>query len=130
MPTLMGLAGLGERIPESVQGTNYEDYFRDSASSPEPGSRSALYIHTHARGLLSKRHTLVLREDDLSGSLSEAYFFDNLKDPYQLRKLSLDDHPETAASLLQTLAGKLRQSDDSWYREHRHGNIIPYSTDA
>ncbi len=128
MPTLMGLAGLGKQIPESVQGTNYEHRFRDPTAFLPLESGSALYLHIHARGLLSKRHTLVLWEDPSSGSLVETYIFDNLNDPYQMNKLPLDRDPGTTAVLLRTLADKLRQSDDPWYRERRHSNLIPYGS--
>ena len=100
MPTLIGLSGLGDKIPGSVQGENYADYLlTGNHSSPLP--QSALYIRNldgdkdengkvtnyfpETRGVKTADYTLALSIDRESKSLKQTYFFHDAEDPYQLK---------------------------------------------
>ncbi len=142
MPTLIGLSGLGDKIPSSVQGENYADYLlTGNPSSPLP--QSALYIRNldgdkdengkvtnyfpEIRGVKTADYTLALSIDRKSKSLKQTYFYHDAKDPYQLNNLSLTDYPEEAAFLLEQLAQLLEKVEDPWYEEKILQEIVPYN---
>lgn len=127
MPTLMGLCGLGDRIPSTVQGRDLARLFLDPDSGGIPPPDSSLYLHVRGRGILSKAHTLVLMETGDGRALAESFFYDNLSDPYQLNKVPLEDNPAVARDLLKDLARKLQDSNDPWYQERKHSGLIPYA---
>lgn len=142
MPTLLGLSGLEEDIPEEVQGTNFANWLRSEDSNmnlPE----SALYIRNtngdkdehgmiisyfpETRGIRTSEFTLAITIEKESQELKEVLFFHDDKDPYQLNNLQLDDYPETKAWLLKELAQQLKVVDDPWYREKVLSEMIPYN---
>ena len=94
MPTLLGLAGLGDRIPTAVQGTDYSALLLGRPGPPRP--RSALYLDLEnedpaggKRGVRTHRHTFVrIREE---GRPEVVILHDNLEDPYQLRNVAAEN---------------------------------------
>lgn len=140
MPTLLGLAGLADRIPESVEGRDFSAILRQDAEQPER-PRSALYLRNldgerdaeglvrgffpEARGVKTATHTLELCIDR-DGSLKRTLLYDDVQDPYQLRNLDPADCPELFAALCRELATLLRENDDVWYRRRMLAEWLPY----
>ncbi len=141
MPTLLGLSGLGQRIPRDVQGSNFADYLltgKNASFLP----KSALYIRNldgekdengkvisyfpETRGVKTDRYTLALTIHKETKKLKEVYFFDNLTDPYQLYNLKMDDYPLVKEQLLNELAEQLKKAGDPWYEEKILAEIIHY----
>jgi len=141
MPTLLGLCGLSDKIPQQVQGYNFAEYLTTGKSSlalPE----SALYIRNmngekdmngkvntyfpESRGVKTSEYTLSLSIDRKSKRLKQVLFFHDEADPYQLHNLSLDDYPTQKISLLKELALLLKKAEDPWYNERILADMIPY----
>lgn len=131
MPTLLGLAGLADRIPESVQGRDLSPILLENGKECEAPA-ATLYIRnldgekdadgiTHgffpaARGVKTDRYSMeiAIRRD---GTLDRVLIFDNINDPYQMKNLPYEDNPELFRSLCGALREKLAESDDIWHRE-------------
>ncbi|MDD2328200.1 MAG: sulfatase [bacterium] len=141
MPTLLGLCGLSEAIPQEVQGRNFADYLltgKSEISLPQ----SALYIRNmdgekdengkvityfpETRGVKTERFTLALTINKETKELKKTYFFDNRTDPYQLNNLPPDSYPAEMKMLLTELGQKLKNIDDPWYQEQILSDMIPY----
>lgn len=131
MPTLLGLSGLGDRIPESVQGHDLSPVLLENGKDcarPE----AALYIRNldgekgpdgivhgffpQARGIRTGRYSMEV-SIDRDTTISQVLIFDNIKDPYQMTPISCEDNPELFRTLCGILEEKLMESDDIWYRE-------------
>ena len=142
MPTLLGLAGLGERVPASVEGRDYSAVLRQDAVQPER-PRAALYMRNldggrdadglvrgffaQARGVKTATHTMELRIGR-DGTLERVLMFDDTADPYQLHNLAPEEHPALFAALCRELAVLLRDNDDVWFREGVLSDVVPYDT--
>ena len=140
MPTLLGLAGLGGRIPASVEGRDYSALLTGAGEQPER-PRAALYMRNlngrrdadglvhgffpEARGVKTARHTMELTVDR-RGRLQRVLLFDDLRDPYQLHGIAPEEEPELYASLCRELAALLRANDDVWFRERYLAELLPY----
>lgn len=141
MPTLLGLSGLSDIIPQNVQGRNFANYLitgHDADGLPE----SVLYIRNmdgekdengkvttyfpESRGVKTADYTLSLTIDRKSRELKQVLFFHDATDPYQLHNLTLDEYPEQKTYLLEELAQLLKIADDPWYKELILSNLIPY----
>lgn len=141
MPTLLGLCGLSDAIPQEVQGHNFADYLL-TGQTTEPLPESALYIRNidgmkdkngqvttyfpESRGVKTDKFTLSLTIDRETKRLKEILLFDDAADPYQLDNLSLDDHPAQKRELLKELALLLQKAEDPWYNERILADMIPY----
>lgn len=141
MPTLLGMAGLADRIPAEVEGRDYSGRFLGT-SSYAPLRDGALYIRNGdgdrdslgnvtsyfpvARGIKTDRYTLALTIDKKTGKLKSSLFFDDVADPYQLRNIPLDEQPATVADLCARMVDLLREADDPWYRQRILADMIPY----
>lgn len=139
MPTLLGLAGLADRIPQSVEGVDLSPALRGESGALRP--QSALYMRNlngergadnlvhgffaEARGLKTARYTFEL-DIDRSGALTRMLLFDDLTDPYQMQPLSEGENSELVAELCRELGRLLRETDDVWYRERVLADRIPY----
>lgn len=140
MPTLLGLAGLGNKIPSTVQGHDYSSLFLDkNAEMKRPAA--ALYIQNingeqgenglvenyfpSARGIKTHQYTLAFyinKEHELVNTL----FFDDKSDPYEMQKLSASDRPEAYKQLCSLLGKMLQDIDDPWAKQRILDNIINY----
>ncbi len=115
MPTLLGLMGLADRIPNGVEGTDYAGVLLDSVGD-RPSS--ALYLDVDPtwpeggkRGLRTARYTfVVIREKD---GEEETLLFDNEQDPWQLRNVA-DQAPAVVEQLTAELNDWLRRTNDPW----------------
>lgn len=102
MPTVLGLCGLGDRLPSEVQGRNFAPlFFDEKAEIVRPAG--ALYIQNldgekdkdglvqsyfpSSRGIKTARYTLALYIDRETKQLKKSLLFDDVNDPYQLNNL-------------------------------------------
>ena len=141
MPTLLGLAGLADAIPATVQGRNYAPlFFDEKADIVRP--TGALYIQNmdgekdaegkvqtyfpSARGFKSAKYTLALYIDRKDHKLTGSLLFDDENDPYQLNNLPLEEHPEVVKELCAEMGKVLKEIEDPWYLEGILKDMIPY----
>ena len=131
MPTLLGLAGLESRIPDTAEGHDLSPIFLEDGRECTPPS-ATLYMRNldgekapdgtvsgffpEARGVRTDRYTMEISVNrDMT--LKRVLIFDNLNDPYQLENIPYKDNPELFRSLCGALREKLAESDDIWHRE-------------
>ncbi len=130
MPTLLGLAGLGPRIPESVEGMDLSHAAQGrSGSEPE----AALLMNTGAcaawedghewRGLRDKRFTYaVFRGGGPRNLPRKEVLYDHVADPYEMKDLSGNaDYQEPLQKYRDMLKAKMADLNDTfpastWYR--------------
>lgn len=141
MPTLLGLAGLSDSIPEGLHGRNYAPLFYDAKAAVVRPS-GALYIQNldgekdaeglvrgyfpSSRGFKSSRYTLALYIDRKDQKLVKSVLYDDEKDPYQLNNLPLDENQEIVKQLCAEMGRVLKEIDDPWYKERILSDLIPY----
>lgn len=141
MPTLLGLCGLGNAIPQEVQGRNFAPLFLDEkADIVRP--TGALYIQNvdgekdanglvktyfpSSRGIKTARYTLALYIDRKTKQLKNSLLFDDEKDPYQLHNLPLEENREVVMQLCREMGAMLKEIDDPWWKERILSERIPY----
>ena len=131
MPTMLTLAGLGDKIPETAEGRNLAPVILENGEDCDIPD-AALYIRNldgpadkngivhgifpEARGIKTDRYTMeisITRDRELARVL----IFDDWNDPYQMHCLSFSEHPELFSSLCGILDRKLEEADDIWHRE-------------
>lgn len=125
MPTLLGLAGMEQRIPATVQGNNYSEVLKtpDFPADKKPGS--ALFINPNSRGVYTGDYMLLVEE--AGGFPKEIYCYNNLTDPYQLRKVALEElDQKTGVRLLKELSVLLKNTNDRWYQERICSDLLFY----
>lgn len=141
MPTLLGLTGLGELIPPTVQGRDLSPFFFDENGETDSPS-GVLYLQNIdgdkdaqgwvrgyiplARGWKTHRYTLALRIDRRDCNLIKSLLFDDLQDPYQQINLPLSEHPEIVKELCRQMGQKLKEIEDPWYTEKVLSDLIVY----
>ncbi|UXX81295.1 sulfatase [Reichenbachiella carrageenanivorans] len=133
LPTTMGLAGLNKQIPKGIEGYDFSDYLENPAKSKVKKPEAVLVMLGNARGVLSDRYTLCLRENKKAWAkkqgtdLAESFMYDNVEDPYQLNKIPLDQKPTESKALLKILAEELKRTNDPWYQKKKYSEVIPYN---
>jgi arylsulfatase A-like enzyme len=123
MPTVLGLLGLRDRIPETVEGKNFAPEILTGDWSTRPKPRSALFLgfRNRIKGLRTDRYSFQIDDDGTQ------VLFDNETDPYQLTERTLSDIPKADADfILSELANWLQTSQDPWYIDRRFADLIPY----
>lgn len=122
MPTLLGLMGLQDQTPKTVEGFNYAQGItkNDYASQAKP--KSALYISANRdKGLRTDQYTYYVPTKEAP------YVFDNAADPYQLNPLPVDQIPsQDKAFLQQELGNWLATSQDHWFDDRTRQDAITY----
>ena len=113
MPTVLGLSGMSDLIPAEVQGKNFASVLTDPGSDDVEEPEAALFINLHARGVYTGKYMFVVEEKD--NVLSNAFYYDNEKDPEQLHRMGLDQmDEELLTSLKDQLLWLLRDTEDNW----------------
>jgi arylsulfatase A-like enzyme len=126
MPTLLGLAGFEEAIPGSVQGTDYSDVLMNPASSKVKKPGSVLYFDYTSRGFFTGDYTFVVKEDG-KGKFEKAFYYDNVKDPYQLHRIEGDEmNARLVKKFKSGLVAKLKAIDDKWAQDQICGEYLKY----
>ena len=132
LPTVMGLAGIGNQIPKDIEGTNYAPIIIDDKDTTVEKPTAALIMLGNSRGVQTDRYTFCLKEnkkqwDKRMGTEVElAFMYDNLKDPYQLKRIPASSKPDVTKEMLNTLALLLKKTNDPWYQQKKHKDLIPY----
>ena len=141
MPTLLSLAGLKNKIPATVEGRDLSaELFRKKPSKQAP--KAVLYIQNIdgrknkegkvlsyfpvARGVKTDRYTLSISIDKKTKQLKNVLIFDDLKDPYQLHNLPVEQYKKLFASLCKQMPALLKKANDPWYSERILSELIPY----
>ena len=144
MPTILGLCGLQERIPDSVEGRNYADRIADGCSAAAGLRSGALYIRNGdgerdadgkvvsyfpvARGIKTARYTMAITVDRKTRTVKNMLLFDDEADPYQMNPLTHAGNEDIVATLCAEMAQLLKEADDPWYKERILGDMIPYDS--
>lgn len=142
MPTVLGLSGLGDNIPQAVEGKNYAPILLGEETTTKRPTK-ALYIQNvngdkdengtvlnyfpSARGIKTKDYTLSFQINKKSKQIVKTLFFNDAKDPYQMHNLDMQENEEVAKELCKQMAELLKETNDLWYREKILSDIIPYN---
>jgi arylsulfatase A-like enzyme len=121
MPTILGLGGLNDRIPQSVQGVDYSAELLSGKFASRSKPKSAAYIMHDEKGVRSDRHTYSVNRD------GDTQLFDNPVDPYQRKNLapsSIDI--ADLRTLKQELGQWLKKANDPWFVTKLHADLISY----
>jgi arylsulfatase A-like enzyme len=123
MPTLLGLAGMHDSIPSSVEGADYAPLLEDPNTTVVTKPSSALYLKdTEKKGVRTEKYTFVMNSSGNVVSL-----FNNIDDPYQMDNLNINSIPATDREfLLKELGYWLARANDKWYQERKFDNFIIY----
>lgn len=71
----------------------------------------------NSRGVQTDRYTFCVREDKKQWDkkrgtkIKSVFFYDNLLDPYQLKKISASEYPDISKKLLTTLGLLLKKNE-------------------
>ena len=132
LPTVMGLAGLANQIPNNVEGINFSPLLNNPNDFDKLKPKASLIMLTHSRGVQTNQYTLCITDDKSyfkktkTHKIKEAFVYDNINDPYQLNKIDIKDVPSVSKELLQDLAKLLKKTNDPWYQKRYFEDIIPY----
>ena len=88
MPTLLGLMGLGDKVPGTVEGTNYQAAIHNLPNAQRP-EMAWYYCAFNGRGARTKDQCCYFVRRD--GQPSENLLFDLRNDPYQVHNRSAED---------------------------------------
>jgi arylsulfatase A-like enzyme len=121
MPTILGLAGLESKIPQSVQGIDYSSELLSQRFVNHKKPKSAVYLMENGRGVRTDRYTYCVGKD------GSTQLYDNTNDPYQQKNLPLKAVDSSDLRCLQEELGRwLRDATDSWYQNRAHSDLISY----
>lgn len=126
LPTVMGLSGLKENIPKTIEGSDFSSYLINKKTSTIKKPTASLLMIYNARGVLTDRYTLVIQKNNNKKIAFTSYIYDNEKDPYQQYKILLEEQSELAKKLLKELAILLKKTNDPWYQKRELNHLIPY----
>ena len=133
MPTLLSMAGLEAKIPESAEGRDLSPVLLENGKDCDIPD-CALYIRNVngpkdedgnvrgffpvARGIKTDRYTFEIAIKK-NGSLASVTIYDDINDPYQLSCIDYRKEPELFSTLMNMLKAKLQEADDIWHRENK-----------
>ncbi len=131
MPTMLALAGLEDKIPETAEGRNLAPVILENGQECDIPD-AVLYIRNldgekdkngivhgifpAARGVRTDRYTMEISMTR-DRKIERVLIFDDWNDPYQMNCISHTDEPELFISLCNVLDRKLEEANDIWYRE-------------
>ena len=129
MPTILGLVGLSENIPSTVQGKDYSEiflndnckmsrpdmvlYFKNDNVVDEEGNGIGFF--PVGRGIKTSKYTLAIMIDR-NNNISKTYFYDDENDPYQLNNLPIEQNMEIYKMLVNKMVNELKRINDPWYK--------------
>lgn len=122
MPTLLGLMGLADDIPSTVEGRDYSAGLVSGDYSTAAKPNSSFYrIWETARGVRTDKYAYLVTEE------GEYEIYDLVRDPYQMKSLSFDEISAADAKVLKDeLAFWLKDARDSWLQQGLNGDLINY----
>ena len=125
MPTILALAGLEKKIPETVQGQNYSAILKDK-NSKQVRPEAALYINGNARGFYSGDYTFIVETN--KNEMVNVFYYDNKKDPYQMTRLAPNTlPPDVEDKLKKQLVSLLKSTEDVWYKKKVAKSYLSYN---
>lgn len=109
MPTLLTLAGLEDKIPTNIHGTDMSDIFYENVQKDTFG----LYVNSeqNIRGLKTRQYTYMVKKDYYGNETP--LLFDDLNDPYQLDDIA-KEHEDICSNLRIELEKMIQNSNDPW----------------
>lgn len=115
MPTILGLMGLENNVPNVVEGKNYADLFFDKpVNRPEKqlyfGGKS-FSSQGDARGFRTKDYTYAVVKHENGNTFH--YLYNDVKDPYQMKNIWGED-PNLDTKMKKELRILLTSMNDSW----------------
>lgn len=139
MPTVLGLCGLKNNIPSSVQGRDLSPvFYHQKVKRP----KAALYIQNvdgekdadglvrsyfpSSRGIKTDKYTLAIYINRNTKKIKRTLLFDDKNDPYQLNNLDINQHSKIFKELCKQMATLLKEADDPWFRQRILLELIPY----
>lgn len=121
MPTILGLVGLDKSIPTNLDGIDHSEFLVNKTTTNKPLS-SLYYGKVSELGVRTDQYTFALNKHGKTIGL-----FDNIKDPYQLNSLTLNDIPKDDKHLLLSELGNwLEKIDHDWYTQRQYSKLIIY----
>jgi len=123
MPTILGLAGLKEQIPNNLDGSNFADYLLKVNDIGFSKPKSNLYYGRDSQlGVRTDKYTFAI---DKNGELIA--LFDNKADPYQQTSLAFEDIPIKKRALLKSELGSwLKKIGHDYYKQRKYAQVISY----
>lgn len=123
MPTLLGVMGLGDSIPSTVEGRDFSAGLlsNDWSQHAKPASSLFLGYDGGFKGVRTEHYSFQI---DKRG---EQLLFDNEADPYQMNPIDLADLTETDRDFLMSELGQwLKASNDPWFSDQKFADVIHY----
>ncbi len=116
-PTMFGLMGLEDEIPDTVEGFNYARTVQGKEGDNRPTSQ--LYLYTPyggtafgRRGVRTDKYTLVI--DRKVGKPLDVILHDNINDPYQMVNIAKDNQDIVKQLIDDELRYWLDKTGDTW----------------
>lgn len=141
MPTLLGMCGLKDKTPSSVEGRDFSWRFFDNKKENNM-REGALYIRNTdgekdaqgkvisyfpvARGIKTLRYTMAITIDKKTKGIKDVLLFDDVKDPYQQHNIPFKDNKKLFHELCRQMVPLLKEANDPWYKQRILNSCIPY----
>lgn len=116
-PTLFGLMGMDDLIPDTVEGTDFSKTVKSETGDIKPTSQFYTFMPYGGqsygrRGIRNKQYTLMI--DRKIGKPLTYVLHDNQVDPYQMKNIA-EQQPELISQLIQNeLMPWLEHTGDPW----------------
>ena len=81
--------------------------------------------HTFLKHEESKQNTLAISIDK-QHNIKHIFFYDDIKDPYQMNNLSITENQKIFEDLCRQMGQLLKQVNDPWYKDRILSSKIPY----
>lgn len=121
MPTMLGMMGLHNMIPQTVAGTDYSKGIMTGDFKGCAKPLTQLYLRADCKGVRSDRYSYQVNQN------GTYVLYDNKKDPYQLSSIKLEDISKSEALLLKKELGKwLTKAHDNWSNIKKNRGLIIY----
>ncbi len=123
MPTILGLVGLDEYIPLTLDGTDFSKQLLGVLPFDQANRISSLYYGKNSEmGLRTHKYSFAI---DAQGNLIA--LFNNKVDPYQLHQLRFENIPSSDRLILKKELGAwLKHIDHDWYQRRKFPEMIIY----
>lgn len=116
MPTILGLMGLGENVPEEVEGRDYSGVMRGEAvSRPDYQlffGADPNWLNLGRRGFKTDRYTFAVFKNRIG---KQYFLYDNQNDPYQMENI-WGKNEKLDAEMENRLTEILAEMNDPWIR--------------
>lgn len=116
-PTMFGLMGMDELIPDTVEGSNFANTVKGESGDTRPTSQLYTFIPYGAqsygrRGVRTERYTLMI--DRKIGKPLTFVLHDNLEDPYQMSNIAEGNDQLINKLIEEELMPWLEHTGDPW----------------